>query len=552
MPMASPPAATGSVTFKPAVPVPMSVITTSKDYANLPSALIRVVFAPTDKQGASDFAVDSANHYNTTGQPYTNSSEMMKFGSSGVRGLASELVGRGCELYTEAFAWRLVSSGVQPNSPVFVGRDLRESSPTIANDCMAALAASGFQPIDCGAIPTPALALYARNHGAAALMVTGSHIPADRNGIKFYGRDGEINKVDEAAITQYVAERINVHGPRPIAVGTVWPIRQGQAVAAYRERADSLLEANSLSGMRLGVYQHSSVAAELLMEVLQSFGASMVAVGKTGTFVPVDTEAVDPVTIARLKGWTREFDLDAIVSTDADADRPLVADENGDVFRGDLIGLATALFLKADTVVTPVTSNSGITNVSGFEVVRTKVGSPFVLEGMEAAYSAGKIVVGFEANGGVLLGSDCPLNGKTLPALPTRDALLPILAVLGTVASKKTPLSRLREMWKLPFCASERLENFSPENSRKLMRQLASRDSLQQFLAPFGTVAEVDDTDGIRTRMHTGEIIHLRPSGNAPELRCYTEAADCNRATAIVALTLEKALATASTGTEVI
>jgi len=198
-----------------------------------------------------------------------------------------------------------------------------------------------------------------------------------------------------------------------------------------------------------------------------------------------------------------------------------------------------------------VTSNSGISNVLGFEVRRTKVGSPFVIAAMEAAYGDGKIVVGFEANGGVLLGSDCVLNGKTLVALPTRDSLLPILAVLGTVASTKRPLSRLRELWKLPFCASERLESFPLESSRDLLRQLASMETLQQFLAPFGRVASIDETDGLRARMDSGEIIHLRPSGNAPELRCYSEAASHDRATAIVAATLEKARAFASTGTGV-
>ncbi|TIT58185.1 MAG: phosphomannomutase, partial [Mesorhizobium sp.] len=157
--------------------------------------------------------------------------------------------------------------------------------------------------------------------------------------------------------------------------------------------------------------------------------------------------------LAKFKAWSREFKLDAIVSTDADADRPLVADEKGDLFRGDLIGLVTALFVAADTVVTPVTSNSGISDALGFEVRRTKVGSPFVIDGMEVSYRGGNIVIGFEANGGVLLGSDCLLNGKTLAALPTRDSLLPILAVLGTMASTKRPLSRLRELWDLPFCA---------------------------------------------------------------------------------------------------
>ncbi|RUU70083.1 phosphomannomutase, partial [Mesorhizobium sp. M2C.T.Ca.TU.009.01.2.1] len=393
----------------------------------------------------------------------------MKFGSSGVRGLASELAGRPSGLYTEGFARRLRSTGFRQGE-VFVGRDLRDSSQTIAEDCMAALAASGFLPVDCGPIPTPALAFYARLRGAAALMVTGSHIPADRNGIKFYGPKGEIDKADEAAITQAVAE-LSDYYPWPPAHAD----RQSGhelALAAFRDRVGGILPPGALSGMKLGVYQHSTVAGELLVEVLRSFGADVTPVGKTKVFVPVDTEAVGRKTMAKVKDWVREFKFDAVLSADADADRPLVIDEQGELFRGDLIGLATALFLKADIVVTPVTSNSGISEAFGFSVRRTKVGSPFVIEGMDAARQAGGIVVGFEANGGVLLGSDCLVNGKTLSALPTRDSFLPILAVLGTSASTGKSLSGLRETWNLPVCASERLENFPVEASRGLMRKL--------------------------------------------------------------------------------
>ncbi|CDX46126.1 Phosphomannomutase [Mesorhizobium plurifarium] len=462
----------------------------------------------------------------------------MKFGSSGVRGLASELAGRPSGLYTEGFARRLRSTGFRQGE-VFVGRDLRDSSQTIAEDCMAALAASGFLPVDCGPIPTPALAFCARLRGAAALMVTGSHIPADRNGIKFYGPKGEIDKADEAAITQAVAE-LSDHYPWPPAHAD----RQSGhelALAAFRDRVGGILPPGALSGMKLGVYQHSTVAGELLVEVLRSFGADVTPVGKTQVFVPVDTEAVGWKTMAKVKDWVREFKFDAVLSADADADRPLVIDEQGELFRGDLIGLATALFLKADIVVTPVTSNSGISEAFGFSVRRTKVGSPFVIEGMDAARQAGGIVVGFEANGGVLLGSDCLVNGKTLSALPTRDSFLPILAVLGRSASTGKSLSGLRETWNLPVCASERLENFPVEASRGLMRKLADRDALRQFLAPFGTVADVDETDGLRARMTSGEIIHLRPSGNAPEFRCYAEAESAGRAEEIVALALKRA-----------
>ncbi len=84
---------------------------------------------------------------------------------------------------------------------VFVGRDLRPSSPAIAALCMAAIEDAGFQPVDCGVLPTPALSNYAISQQAPSIMVTGSHIPVDRNGLKFYRADGEIDKNDESAIS---------------------------------------------------------------------------------------------------------------------------------------------------------------------------------------------------------------------------------------------------------------------------------------------------------------------------------------------------------------
>ena len=88
----------------------------------------------------------------------------------------------------------------------YVGRDLRSTSPDIARLCHAAVADAGLVPVDCGALPTPALSLYAMERAAPAIMVTGSHIPEDRNGLKFYIADGEIDKQDEQDILKFHAE----------------------------------------------------------------------------------------------------------------------------------------------------------------------------------------------------------------------------------------------------------------------------------------------------------------------------------------------------------
>src|SRR5690606_14618049 len=92
------------------------------------------------------------------------------------------------------------------------------------------------------------------------------------------------------------------------------------------------------------------------------------------------------------------------------------------------------------TVVTPLNSTSALEKSDWFsKVLRTRIGSPYVVEAMAAQAH----VVGFEANGGVLVGSDFDLPSNTLESLPTRDATLPILAVLAAAKERSKPLSAL-------------------------------------------------------------------------------------------------------------
>ncbi|MBP2559602.1 phosphomannomutase [Neorhizobium galegae] len=458
----------------------------------------------------------------------------MKFGTSGLRGLVTDLEGRASSLYTQAFARHLLETGAaRPGDAVLVGRDFRPSSPGIAATCIGALRRAGLSPIDCGAVPTPALALYGIQLNAASLMITGSHIPADRNGIKFYRPDGEIDKQDEMRITAIAAEldRSQID----TAPGEA-PDHSAEAEALFLARNMAVLPPGALAGLRVGVYQHSTVARDLMVRVLEDYGANTVPLGRSEDFIPVDTEAVAAETIDLLKGWAPEHGLDAIVSADGDGDRPLVSDETGEPLRGDLLGLIAAKFLEAHVVVTPVTSNSGIEAAGGFEVIRTKVGSPFVIAGMLAALEAGKTgVMGFEANGGLLTASPFDAGSGTLLPLPTRDSFLPVLATLVLAAREKKPLSQIAAGFRLPFAAADRLENFPVETSAALMAHLRqSDDNLAAFLAPISTVAAKSDIDGLRVTLGDGRIVHFRPSGNAPEMRCYVEAGTEDEAKALL------------------
>jgi phosphomannomutase len=138
-----------------------------------------------------------------------------KFGTSGLRGLVGDLTDGTAAAHARAFARHLKQTGMTgEGTPLFIGRDRRASSPDIAAQCAAALFAEGLEPVDCGILPTPALALYAMGQNAGALMITGSHIPDDRNGVKFYRPDGEIDKDDEGAISELAPQCAGLPSPQ--------------------------------------------------------------------------------------------------------------------------------------------------------------------------------------------------------------------------------------------------------------------------------------------------------------------------------------------------
>lgn len=447
-----------------------------------------------------------------------------KFGTSGLRGLVLELTPELVADYTRAFIAACPTGGA-----VMVGRDYRPSSPEIAQVVLRTVAECGLRAIDLGALPTPALALACISEGCGAVMVTGSHIPADRNGLKFYIPEGEITKADETAILGALGAPAGPGG------GTLEA--DAGAAGRYGARYVAGFGPEALRGLRVGVYEHSSVAREILGEVLAGLGADVVRLARSESFIPVDTEAVDPETRAQFARWCAENRLDALVSTDGDADRPMVTDAAGEVIPGDILGALTARSLGAEVICTPVSSNSMIAGMGFGRIVLTRIGSPFVIAAMTQETGA---VVGYEANGGFLLGFEAQGPAGPLAPLMTRDCLLPILAPLAAAKAAGLPLAGLVAALPPRFTAADRLTEIPTERAAELIAELkdapARRDA---FFAP-GKVTEVDLTDGLRARFADGSVVHLRASGNAPEFRCYVEADSKAAAAGLLAAYLEK------------
>jgi phosphomannomutase len=377
-------------------------------------------------------------------------------------------------------------------------------------------------------------------------MVTGSHIPDDRNGIKFNTPRGEVTKSDEAGVrgkTVTLPDVFDEDGM--LKEGAAAPLggAAGEAAAAYHERFMLAFPEGCLRGMHLGLYGHSAVGRDVLVKIYEALGARVTRLGYSETFIPVDTEAIRPEDSALAAQWAAEYrvrqePLDAILSTDGDSDRPLISDENGLFLRGDVAGILASRFLGADAVATPVSCNTALEKTGLFPVIeRTKIGSPFVIAGMESAVAAGaQKVVGYEANGGFLTQSEFEIaGGGALPALPTRDAVIVHLTLLLAARAAKKPLSGLAAELPSRYTASDRDQAFAQDRSQALLERISNLSDTEKAEAfNLGAVTQLDQTDGLRMTFEGGAIVHLRPSGNAPELRCYAEADTPEEATRLV------------------
>lgn len=518
----------------------------------------------------------------------------LKFGTSGLRDKVENMTDMECYINTLGFMSFLREkgelSGQKPR--IALAGDLRSSTPRIIRAVAAAIEDAGCSVMLCGTIPTPTLAYFAIKEGVPSIMVTGSHIPDDRNGIKFTKTSGEVLKSDEADILRNVSAVRKKGCPPGLfddrgmftsgRTGTE-PEYEKKAVDLYVKRYTEYFPPGTLKGLKIVFYEHSAVGRDILGPVLESLGAEVVKVGRSEKFVPVDTEKVSEDTVKSLKGWSEEFHPFAVVSTDGDSDRPLFADEKGDFLPGDKLGALAAIFLGADFAAVPISANDAVISAlgkRGIKVVSTKIGSPYVVKAMSDELASGRSskVVGWESNGGFLLGSDWKFDSRELKALPTRDAVLPIIAALAMAVEKKTPVSELAGSVlpnrythagvvdnNTPLCGDYTadagkaiIRKFSPrepgvkevvfteegveidgrkagETSGKDLLQV--KEKLSRYFnetSGFTAIKSINFIDGIRVVFEGGDVAHIRPSGNAPEFRLYATADTRERAGEIV------------------
>ena len=430
-------------------------------------------------------------------------------------------------------------------------------------------------------------------------MVTGSHIPEELNGIKFIKSSGEVLKNEEKDILFQVAavreeeylknesnSLFDANGVLKQSVNLPAVSEEKNALSEFQERYTSIFASNILMGKKIVLYEQSAVGRDLLKNVLTSLGAEVVCFGRSDKFIPMDTEKMLNSTISLLKQLAKEFQPFAIVSTDGDSDRPILADETGSFIPGDLLGTLVSLYLKPDFISVPVTSSDAVAitlKKSQIDLSLTKVGSPYVIASMNEnlTKSPNAKVVSWERNGGYLLGSNLVVNNKVLGSLPTRDAILPlVVAIIFSVEEGVSLSALINSKLSRRFIVSDAINNktrgcesysanlgkiiissFSPRdfNIRQINftssglemipSTVASNPDLEKeakkiksslesyFNSTLGytTISSINFIDGVRISFSGGDVVHLRPSSNAPEFRFYVTTNTQERTDKIIA-----------------
>jgi phosphomannomutase len=254
---------------------------------------------------------------------------------------------------------------------------------------------------------------------------------------------------------------------------------------------------------------------------------------------------------------------------------------------GDLLGIVVAEYLRAGAAAVPISANDAVErrmDERGVALEKTKIGSPYVISALDELRRAGKHarVAGWEANGGFLTGSDIPLTAGTLIALPTRDSTLPILANLFAAADQRIGLAALWNRLPARFGRAGLLDNVPVAVSQVILAHLipagdvievefegtgrvfdrsrpdtvptplaepAALDwqqrkaMLMRFFTSalgFDDIVRTNVLDGVRVYFRNGDVAHVRPSGNTPQLRIYANSDSQARVDQIVELSLRE------------
>ena len=315
---------------------------------------------------------------------------MKLFGTDGVRGKAGEFL-------TPFLAMKLAMAmgtyfrKYSKTNKILVGKDTRRSGYMIENSIVAGLTAVGYNVIQIGPMPTPAIAFLTEDMRCdAGIMISASHNPYYDNGIKLFDSNGNKLdvKVEEEIEKIYFEESFEIKTEKEIGKSKRIDDVIGRYIVHIK---DSFPKQQTLNNLRVVLDTANGASYKLATIIFEELGADVITIANNpnGYNINENCGAMVPINLANK---VLEYRADIGFAFDGDADRLVVIDENGDVIDGDKLIGALAIYLKKqnklknDAIAVTIMSNSGLEhflNQNGITVYKSGVGDKFVLEVMK-------------------------------------------------------------------------------------------------------------------------------------------------------------------------
>jgi phosphoglucosamine mutase len=423
------------------------------------------------------------------------------FGTDGVRGkVNAEPMTAPTLLKLAMAAARQFHRGTHRHRAV-IGKDTRLSGYMIEPALTSGFIAMGMDVTLVGPLPTPAVAMLTRSLRAdLGVMISASHNPFDDNGIKLFGPDGhKLSDAVEAQIEALMKSDLSQHYAAPEKAGRA--VRLDDARGRYIEFVKSSFPKGlRLDGLRIVLDCANGAAYKVAPAILWELGAEVinVAVQPDGLNINKNCGALHPQAMMETVAM---HGAHIGLALDGDADRLIVADEQGKLIDGDQIMAMIADSwrqsgqLKGKAVVATVMSNLGFErflNTRGIALHRTSVGDRYVV----GAMTEKGCNLGGEQSGHIVM-SDYNTTG---------DGLMAALQVLACLVQQRKK-------------ASEVLRAFTPVPQKLTNVRVASMQILEQ--PPIqSAIADAEKRLG-----KSGRLL-VRKSGTEPLIRVMAEGDD--------------------------
>jgi len=252
---------------------------------------------------------------------------------------------------------------------VAVGHDSRLSAEVLKTAVFQGLEKSGCTVFDCGLASTPAMfmsTVFENHANDGSIMLTASHLPFNRNGMKFFTRDGGLEKQDIKEILAIAAETGELPETELLTVS------RANLMEDYASHLVSLIRAKTkseqpLKGLKIVVDAGNGAGGFFVDDVLKPLGTDTTGsqfLAPDGSFPnhipnPEDPDAMDAI-IAAVKNNNADFGI----IFDTDVDRAGAVDKHGKpINRNRFIALMAAIVLEehpCSTIVTDSVTSTGL------------------------------------------------------------------------------------------------------------------------------------------------------------------------------------------------